>query len=85
MPPIYAINWKVFILKLFHRLRTGWSSRSPDVNLIRNSRLANRTNDMNNNSHENDNNIISDNEFIEIEKVMQRASLIQNKETERIK
>ena len=40
---------------------------------------------MNNNSHENDNNIISDNEFIEIEKVMQRASLIQNKETERIK
>jgi hypothetical protein len=40
---------------------------------------------MNNNNHENDNNIISDNEFIEIEKVMQRASLIQNKETERIK
>jgi hypothetical protein len=40
---------------------------------------------MNNNSNENDNNLISDNEFIEIERVMQRASLIQNKETERIK
>ena len=34
---------------------------------------------------DNNQNLISDNEFIEIEKVMQRASLIQNKEADRIR
>jgi hypothetical protein len=74
------------------KLRTGWSSRSSasspspsHLNNIRTNHHHHRA--FNNNSDNNNNNdksLISDNEYIEIEKVLQRAKESQSKETDRI-
>ena len=72
-------------LFLFSRLKTGWSSRSnvtPQAQIQQSIQLANLVTPANKNSPAN---TISDAEFLEIEHVMQRANLIEQKETNRIR
>lgn len=76
------------------RLKTGWSSRSSQLmnKSNSNSNVSNsniNSSDPNNNDKMNNlnksPNYISDSEYLEIEQVMQRASLIEQKENERVK